>query len=89
VWEGLGHQTSVFEASWPTLDPAMLLEDTVEIVVQVNGKVRGRAVVARDASESDLLAAALADDSVKSALGGKEIRRKVVVPGRLVNLVVG
>jgi leucyl-tRNA synthetase len=66
----------------------MTVEDTVEIAVQVNGKVRGRAVVARDASEAELLEAALADESVQAALGGKEIRRKVVVPGRLVNLVV-
>jgi leucyl-tRNA synthetase len=89
VWEGLGHSSSVFDARWPAYDPAMLLEDTVEIAVQVNGKVRGRAVVARDASEADLLSAALADESVQAAIGGKEIRRKVVVPGRLVNLVVG
>jgi leucyl-tRNA synthetase len=89
VWEGLGHSNSVFDASWPQYDAAMTIEDTVEIAVQVNGKVRGRAVVARDASESDLLAAALADESVQAAMAGKEIRRKVVVPGRLVNLVVG
>ncbi len=89
VWEGLGHTTSVFDASWPKFDPALLVEDTVEIAVQVNGKVRGRAVVARDASEADVLAAALADAAVKTAIAGKEIRRRVVVPGRLVNLVVG
>jgi leucyl-tRNA synthetase len=89
VWEGLGHSTSVFEAQWPAYDPAMLVEDTVEIAVQVNGKVRGRAVVARDAGEADLLNAALADEGVQAAIAGKEIRRKVVVPGRLVNLVIG
>jgi leucyl-tRNA synthetase len=89
LWEGLGHASSVFEARWPVYDPAMLLEDTVEIAVQVNGKVRGRALVARDAGEDDLLKAALADEAVQAAIAGKEIRRKVVVPGRLVNLVVG
>jgi len=89
VWEGLGRDGSVFDASWPAYDPAMLVEDTVEIAVQVNGKVRGRAVVAKDASEADLLNAALADTAVQAAISGKEIRRKVVVPGRLVNLVVG
>jgi leucyl-tRNA synthetase len=89
LWEGLGHRASVFDARWPQVDTTMLIEDTVEIAVQVNGKVRGRAVVAPDASEDDLIAAALADTAVQAAIGGKEIRRKVVVPGRLVNLVVG
>jgi leucyl-tRNA synthetase len=89
VWENLGHATSIFAARWPSFDPALLVEDTVEIAVQVNGKVRGRAVVARDASEDEVVAAAMADEGVQAAMGGKAIRRKVVVPGRLVNLVVG
>jgi leucyl-tRNA synthetase len=89
LWEGLGHPGSIFEAQWPTYDPAMTVEDTVEIAVQVNGKVRGRVVVASDASEDEMLAAALADEAVRSALGDSQIRRKVVVPGRLVNLVAG
>lgn len=88
IWEALGHNRSVFDARWPDYDPAMLLEDTVEIAVQVNGKVRGRAVVARDATEADVLEAAMAERGVQDAIGGRQIRRKVVVPGRLVNLVV-
>ncbi|HYD48728.1 MAG TPA: leucine--tRNA ligase, partial [Terriglobales bacterium] len=88
VWEGLGHITSVFDAHWPQYDEALTLEDTVELAVQVNGKVRGRVTVPRDADEQEIFAAALQQDTVTAALAGKEIRRKVVVPGRLVSLVV-
>ena len=88
LWEELGHDTSVFAARWPQYDEAMTIEDTVELAVQVNGKVRGRVTIARDAAEEDIFAAALAQDTVVAAIGGKEIRRRVVVPGRLVSLVV-
>jgi leucyl-tRNA synthetase len=88
LWEALGHPTSIFDARWPVFDPALTVEDTVVIPVQVNGKVRSRIEVARDASEDDVLAAALADTQVQAHVDGKLIRRRVVVPGRLVNLVV-
>jgi leucyl-tRNA synthetase len=88
LWEALGHTTTIVAARWPTFDPALLVEDRVVVAVQVNGKVRGRIEVARDAAEADVLAAALADATVKSYLDGKPIRRRVVVPGRLVNIVV-
>jgi leucyl-tRNA synthetase len=88
LWEALGHAASLFDARWPTYDPALTVEDTTVIVVQVNGKVRGRVEVARDAAEADVLAAALADAAVQAHINGREIRRRVVVPGRLVNLVV-
>jgi len=88
LWEALGHTTSIFTARWPHFDPALIVEDTIEIAVQVNGKVRGRIAVARDAAEADVLAAALADETVKAHIDGKPIRRRVVVPGRLVNLVL-
>ena len=88
LWEALGHTTSIFDARWPRFDPALTVEDTVIVPVQVNGKVRGRIEVARDANEADMLAAALADKAVQAHLDGKAIRRRVVVPGRLVNLVV-
>jgi leucyl-tRNA synthetase len=88
LWEALGHTTSIFAAQWPSFDPGLILEDTIEIAVQVNGKVRGRIAVARDAAEADVLAAALADATVKAHIDGKQIRRRVVVPGRLVNLVL-
>jgi len=88
LWELLGYATSIFDARWPTFDPALTVEDTVVVPVQVNGKVRGRIEVARDASEDDMFAAAMADTVVQAHLDGKAIRRRVVVPGRLVNLVV-
>jgi leucyl-tRNA synthetase len=88
LWDALGHTTSIFEARWRSFDPALTVEDTIVVPVQVNGKVRGRIEVARDASDDDVLAAAVADKMVQAHLDGKVIRRRVVVPGRLVNLVV-
>jgi len=88
LWEALGHSTSVFDARWPVHDPAMLAEDTVEIAVQVNGKVRGRVVVPRTAAADEILAAALREPAVQAHVAGKELRRKIVVPGKLVSLVV-
>ena len=87
-WERLGHTTSVFDARWPAFDPALLIESTVEIVIQVNGKVRSKLTVARDADEATVLAAALADEATKKFLDGKELKKRIYVPGRLVNLVV-
>jgi leucyl-tRNA synthetase len=88
LWEALGHSTSIFEACWPAFDEAMTRDKMIELAVQVNGKVRGRITVAADAAEETILAAALADDSVRTSLGDKPIKRRVVVPGRLVSLVV-
>jgi leucyl-tRNA synthetase len=88
LWEALGNASSIFAARWPSYDPAMTVEETAVIVVQVNGKVRGRIEVPRDAAESEVIAAALADAGVRAHIDGKPIRRRVVVPGRLVNLVV-
>ena len=83
----LGHAGAVLDAAWPRADPAALVSDTVSLVVQVNGKLRGQIDVAKDASQDAILAAALADPNVQKFLSG-EIRKKIVVPGRLVNLVV-
>jgi leucyl-tRNA synthetase len=88
LWETLGHSTTICAARWPSFDPALLVEDTVVMAVQVNGKVRGRIEVARDTREADVIAAALADEAVKTFIDGKPIRRQVVVPGRLVSLVI-
>ncbi|HET7041509.1 MAG TPA: class I tRNA ligase family protein, partial [Gemmatimonadales bacterium] len=87
-WERLGHTTTIFAARWPAFDPALAVESTVEIVVQVNGKTRGKVSVPRDADEATVIAAALADEATKKFLDGKELRKKIYVPGRLVNLVV-
>ncbi|MEP6745857.1 MAG: leucine--tRNA ligase, partial [Gemmatimonadota bacterium] len=87
-WERMGHATSVFDARWPAFDPALLIESTVEIVIQVNGKVRSKLTVARDADEATVLAAALVDGATKKFLAGREPKKRIYVPGRLVNLVV-
>lgn len=88
-WERLGHGTSVFDASWPEYDARLLVEDTVEIVVQVNGKTRGKVTVMRDAPESVVVARAREEESVERNLGARTIRKVIHVPNRLVNLVVG
>ena len=88
LWEALGHSPTIFADRWPSFDAALMVEEIVVVAVQVNGKVRGRIEVARDAAEAEVVAAALADEAVKAYVDGKQIRRQVVVPGRLVSLVV-
>ncbi len=88
LWLRLGTTTSLAHGPFPEADPAYLVHDTVEYPVQVNGKVRGRVVVAADADDDTLQAAALADDKVQAFLAGATPRKVIVVPGRLVNLVV-
>ncbi|MGV0048019.1 leucine--tRNA ligase [Mycobacterium colombiense] len=88
LWLRLGHQTPLAHGPFPVADPTYLVDDTVEYPVQVNGKVRGRVLVAADADQEALKAAALADDKVQAFLAGANPRKVIVVPGRLVNLVV-
>jgi leucyl-tRNA synthetase len=90
LWERLGHAGSIFDgANWPLYDEAKLVEDTVTLVVQVNGKLRGSIDVAKDAAEADVIAAARADENVARHLDGTTERRVIHVNGRLVNFVVG
>jgi leucyl-tRNA synthetase len=88
LWAKLGHQGSLAWLAFPEADPAMLVEDTVDIPVQVGGKVRVVLTVAAGLAPSDLEALALADPKVVAALDGKAVKRAVIVPGRLVNFVV-
>jgi len=88
LWQRLGHDGSLAQEPWPEYDEAMIAEETVQLAVQVNGKVRGRITVPADADQQAVVAAALAEPKVASALAGKEVVKKIVVPGRLVNLVV-
>jgi leucyl-tRNA synthetase len=87
LWEMLGEE-AVWDAPWPQADPRFLTADTVELAVQINGKVRDRVEVAKDAAGPDVLAAAKALPGVAKYLEGKEVVKEVVVPGRLVNIVV-
>jgi leucyl-tRNA synthetase len=88
LWNVLGHPGAVIDESWPMPDPSALVAETREIVVQVNGKVRGRVSVAATATEADVRAAALADGNVQRFVDGRTVQKVVVVPGRLVNVVV-
>ncbi len=89
MWQRLGGAGSVHLQIWPEADAALLRQDRVTVVVQVNGKVRDRVEVDADAPEGDLREAALASAKVQAALGGRPVAKLVAVPGRLVNLVLG
>jgi leucyl-tRNA synthetase len=88
MWERLGHEPTVARAGWPTVDPALLVEDEVTAVVQIQGKVRARLEVSPDISEADLEALALADPQVVKAIDGRPVRKVVVRAPKLVNVVV-
>ena len=88
IWCELGHAQPLMDTPWPEADPAALARDTVELVVQVNGKLRGRLLVAVDAAEDEVRAAALSHADVRRFTEGREIRKVIIVPGRLVNVVV-
>ncbi|MFZ5595165.1 MAG: leucine--tRNA ligase [Pseudomonadota bacterium] len=88
LWQELGHDEAVVNARWPQADPAALLKDSIEIVVQVNGKLRGRISIAADADRGEIETTALNDENVKRFVEGREIKKIIVVPGKLVNVVV-
>jgi leucyl-tRNA synthetase len=86
-WVVLGQSGLISEAAWPQIERDLLVEDTVSLVVQVNGKKRGELTVARSAQNPEIEAAVLTLDAVKTALGGKPVRKVIVVPMRIVNVV--
>ena len=88
LWNALGHADSVVEAQWPAVDDSALVKSEIEMMVQVNGKLRGKVEVAADADKDSIIVAAKADEAVQKFIDGKEIVKEIVVPGRLVNLVV-
>jgi leucyl-tRNA synthetase len=87
LWETLGGTTSVFEAGWPSYDPALVAEERATMAVQVNGKTRGTITVSKTATQDEAVAAALADPGIAKYVTGP-IRKVVFVPGRLVNILV-
>jgi leucyl-tRNA synthetase len=89
LWQHLGYEDSLQESSWPVWDENALVADTLLIVVQVNGKVRGKVTVPADADKETVEATALADANVSRFIEGKTLRKVIVVPGRIVNVVVG
>ena len=88
LWQGLGHGDSLVKESWPEYDESLLVENTAELAVQVNGKMRAKITVPADAVADAVIAVALTETKVAQAVEGKTIVKKIVVPGRLVNLVV-
>ncbi len=86
LWQELGHAPSIFRAGWPASDPAALRRDEVEIVLQINGKVRDRLTVPADADAQALEALALDSAAIRRHLEGKTIRKVIVVPGKLINI---
>ena len=88
IWSRLGHSESITYVPFPVPDPALLVDDTFEYPVQINGKVRARVVVPSDADQETVKAVALADDKVLAALAGETPKKVIVVPGRMVNLVI-
>jgi len=87
LWERLGHTESVFDAGWPSYDPTLATEETVQLAVQVNGKLRGTVRVAREATQDDAFAAAMAEPSVAKWVTGPP-KKIIYVKGRLLNIVV-
>jgi len=88
LWEQLGHTDPVIVASWPSVDEQALTRDSIELVVQVNGKLRARVEAPASADKAAVEALAMADDNVQRHIDGKTVRKVIVVPGKLVNIVV-
>jgi len=88
LWHVLGHKTAVVDEPWPTVDASALKVDSMQIIVQVNGKLRARIEVAADAGKDVIEQAALADENVQRFIADQPVRKVVVVPGKLVNVVV-
>ncbi|MBY5942909.1 leucine--tRNA ligase [Halomonas sp. DP5N14-9] len=87
LWRSLGHDGAVIDATWPAFDESALARDSIELVVQVNGKLRARLEVPADADKAAVEALALANDNVQRHTDGKTLRKVIVVPGKLVNIV--
>ena len=87
LWERAGYSESIFRSAWPTYDPAAIVGDTIEIAVQIKGKLRDTVTVAAEASQTEVEKAAFASPKVHSYTQGKEIIKKIYVPGRLLNIV--
>lgn len=89
LWEHLGHKTPLVQGPWPAPDPTLLVQDTVTMAVQVNGKLRGTLDLPKDISPADAKAQALILPTVQAQLDGKTVRKIVVIPGKIINVVVG
>ena len=87
LWQQLGHETSLVDVSWPVSDDSLLVEDTITQAIQVNGKLRGTIEIAKDISKADVESQALAHENIKRFIDGKTVRKVIVIPGKVVNIV--
>ena len=87
LWQQLGHSGSIIDAQWPTVDETALVQDSLTLVVQVNGKLRGQIEVSASATREEVEATARANENVVRFTEGLTIRKVIVVPGKLVNIV--
>jgi len=88
LWLSLGHERALIEEAWPKPDPQALVQETIELVVQVNGKLRAHVRVSAGADSTSARSAALSDATVQRFVGSAEPRRVIYVPGKLINIVV-
>jgi leucyl-tRNA synthetase len=88
MWEKLGYKNMLCTQPWPKADAALLVEDSVTVAVQVNGKLRATITLPRDASKKDAETAALANENVQRAMAGNPAKKIIVVPNKIVNVVV-
>ncbi len=88
IWEKLGHHESLTYASWPTFDASKLVDDTTEVIVQVNGKLRAKLQVAKDTAKDDLQTQALNDEHVQAFIADQQVVKVIVIPNKIVNIVV-
>ena len=88
IWSILGHSDTIAYEPWPTYDPAQLVEDVVEIVVQINGKVKAKLNISVDADKDSVIAQAKQEQNIASLIDGKTIVKEIYVPKKLVNIVV-
>ena len=87
LWEHLGHTESITYETWPAFDEAKLVDNEIEIVVQINGKVKTKLMVPTDTTREQLQEIAMGEESIKEQIEGKTIRKVIAVPGKLVNIV--
>jgi leucyl-tRNA synthetase len=88
LWEKAGHKPSVANEKWPAYDEALTVDDEIQIVCQINGKVRARLMLSKDSTKEQIIAAAKDNENVKKYLDGATIVKEIVVPGKLVSFVV-
>jgi leucyl-tRNA synthetase len=88
LWQELGHEQAVVSANWPIIDEVALKQDSLLMVVQVNGKLRGKITVATDASHDEIQTKALNETHILKFIDGKTVRKVIVVPNKLINIVI-